>query len=63
MQLDFVQDVHPEDDDENVPPDLTPKPEKSFFTSVQPHFGHAVESAPAGTSSSNFASHFAHLNS
>ncbi len=58
-----MQEVHPDDDDVNVAPDFTPKPEKSFFTLTQPHSGHLTEFEPAETNSSNLCSHLVHLNS
>lgn len=63
MQLDFEHDEQLDAADVNVSPDLTPKPENNFLTSAQPHFGHATEFDPTAVSSSNFVSHFVHLNS
>lgn len=63
VQLGFEHDVQLEASDVNFPPDLTPKPEKSFLTWSQPHSGHLTEFDPAATSSSNLDSHLVHLNS
>jgi len=62
-QLDLLHDVHSDDEDVNVVPDLTPNPENSFFTSAHPHSGQLTEFEPAETSSSNLLSHLVHLNS